>query len=179
MFDKYNIIREEMANDAYTECIEVANRFAKAVNQYYSRKSNDMCSWSEFHSCDMSFNGKRLMSVSVRQHTHRAIELNLDNIHNSTAYDMGVELKGKWNDECERINKEMDERFEKANPDYYDYLDDEEERMWKELLRECAQIVETYIDSAVCEPWESYEDEDIDELMKDAIAANELLASIA
>ena len=179
MIDKYDLIREEMANDAFDECIKVAHRFAEAINQYYIRCSNDMYSWSEFRSCNMSFNLRRLTSVDVRLCKHHPVELNLTGIHNSTAYDMGETLKCKWNDECERINKEMDERFEKAHPDYYDYLNDEEERMWKELLRECAQIVEDCIDSAVCEPWESYEDEDIDELMKDAIAANELLASIA
>ena len=176
--NKYDLIREEMANDAYKECIEVANRFAKAVNQYYSRYSNDMCSWGEFHSCDMS-RGMRSMVADVRLHTHRPIELDLDNIHNSSAYDMGVELKGKWNEGRERINDEMDKRLENADPDYYDYLDNEEECMWKELLNKCAKIIDSFIDAAVCEPWECYEDKDIDELMKDAIEANELLARIA
>jgi hypothetical protein len=167
--NKYDLIREEMANDAYNECIEVANRFAKAVNQYYSRYSNDMYSWSEFHSCDMS-RGMRSMVADVRLHTHRPIELDLDSIHNSSAYDMGVELKSKWNDECERINKEMDKRLENVDPDYYDYLDDEEERMWKELLDKCAKIIDNFIDAAVCEPWECYEDYELDELMNELSA---------
>lgn len=161
--DKYELIRNEMADDAYKDCIEVANRFAKAIGKYYARHSNDMCSWSEFHACETSVDG-RLMSLKVRLPKHTAIELDFTGIDDSIAYDMGGQLECKWNEGCERINKETDRLFENADPDYYDYLDDKVDGMWKELVDECAKCIDDLIDAAECAPWDCYDDEDLDEL---------------
>lgn len=165
--DKYENMRNELADKAVGEMVKVAEEFARQINQRYHRVHTIVCSTSAIDGHDESYTLLNPLTLKLEH-----VKLDVSKLWWSDSVELAWELEGKWNEACDWLTDRQD-----VIDTYYDYDHDAWERyydMWMrvrdEKLNEMCRIIERWIDGTECFVWQ-LEDDELEEEHACSVAA--------